>query len=118
MMRMRIFRGAWAISLLLVCVPPEVISRTYESYPGIFVYGGGPGTNIVEGNVIWNAGEGIQVVSDAVVRNNIIFNCEATGITAAPHGAMPAVRNVTIVNNTIFNAPVGVRMRWAKSTNA
>ncbi len=89
-----------------------------RQYPGIFVYGGGPGTNIVEGNVVWNAGEGIQVVSDAIVRNNIIFNCAATGITAAPHGAMPHVRNVSIVNNTIFNAPVGVRMRWAKSTNA
>jgi hypothetical protein len=39
-------------------------------YPGIFVYGGGPGTNLVEDNVSWRAGEGIQVVSDAVVRND------------------------------------------------
>src|SRR4051812_24976693 len=88
-----------------------------RKYPGIFVYGGGAGTNLVEGNVIWNAGEGIQVVSDAIVRNNIIFNCSATGITAAPHGAVPQIRNVIIVNNTIFNAPVGVRMRWAQATN-
>src|SRR6185503_8871965 len=88
-----------------------------RKYPGIFVYGGGPGTNVVEGNVIWNAGEGIQVGSDAIVRNNIIFNCSATGITAAPHAAMPRVRNTMIVNNTIFNAPVGVRMRWASATN-
>ena len=88
-----------------------------RKYPGIFVYGGGPGTNVVEGNVIWNAGEGIQVVSDAMVRNNIILNCSATGITAAPHAAMPRVRNTTIINNTIFNAPVGVRMRWASATN-
>ena len=86
-------------------------------YPGIFAYGGGQGTNVIEGNVVWNAGEGIQVVSDAIVRNNIIFNCSATGITATPHAAMPRVRNVTIVNNTIFNAPVGVRMRWANATN-
>jgi len=86
-------------------------------YPGIFVYGGGPGTNVVEGNAIWNAGEGIQVVSDAIVRNNIIFNCLASGITAAPHAAMPHVRNTTIVNNTICNAPVGVRLRWAGATN-
>lgn len=88
-----------------------------KKYPGIFVYGGGPGTNLVEGNVIWRSGEGIQVVSDAVVRNNIIFDCEATGITAAPHAAVPQIRNVTIVNNTIFNAAVGVRMRWAKASN-
>lgn len=86
-------------------------------YPGVFVYGGGPGTNTVEGNVIWNAGEGIQVVSDAIVRNNIIFNCSATGITAAPHAAMPRVRNAAIINNTIVNAPVGVRLRWAGATN-
>ena len=84
-------------------------------YPGIFVYGGGKGINIVEGNVIWNAGEGIQVVSDAVIRNNIIFNCSATGITTAPHAAVPHVRNVKIVNNTIVNNPRGVRFRWEKA---
>jgi hypothetical protein len=84
-------------------------------YPGIFVYGGGKGVNIVEGNVIWNAGEGIQVVSDAIIRNNIIFNCSATGITATPHAAVPYVRNVKIINNTIVNNPRGVLFRWAKA---
>jgi len=84
-------------------------------YPGIFVYGGGKDINIVEGNVIWNAGEGIQVVSDAVIRNNIIFDCSATGITAAPHAAVPHVRNVKIVNNTIVNHPRGVVFRWEKA---
>ena len=87
-----------------------------RKYPGIFVYGGGKGINIVEGNVIWNAGEGIQVVSDAIIRNNIIFNCSVTGITAAPHAAVSRVRNVRIVNNTIVNHPRGIRMRWAKAT--
>jgi len=87
-----------------------------RQYPGIFVYGGGKGINVVEGNVIWNAGEGIQVVSDAIIRNNIIFNCSVTGITAAPHAAMPKVRNVRIVNNTIVNHPRGIRIRWAKAT--
>jgi len=53
-----------------------------KQYPGIFVYGGGEGTNIVEGNVIWNAGEGIQVVSDAIIRNNIVFNCSIMLFTA------------------------------------
>ena len=88
-----------------------------RQYPGIFVYGGGKGINIVEGNVIWNAGEGIQVVSDAIIRNNIIFNCSVTGITAAPHAAMPKVRNVRIVNNTIVNHPRGIRMRWGGAPN-
>jgi len=88
-----------------------------RKYPGIFVYGGGKGMNIVEGNVIWNAGEGIQVVSDAVVRNNIIFNCSVTGITAAPHAAVPEMRNVKIINNTIVNHPRGVLIRWSKASN-
>jgi hypothetical protein len=88
-----------------------------RQYPGIFVYGGGPGTNVVEGNVIWRAGEGIQVVSDAIVRNNLIFDCLATGITAAPHAAVPQVRHATIVHNTIFNAPVGVRLGWSQATH-
>ena len=82
-------------------------------FPGIFVYGGGEGVNIVEANRIWNAGEGIQVVSDAIVRNNVIFDCSLTGITAAPHAAVPHVRNVRIVNNTVVNHPTGVRVRWA-----
>jgi beta-glucanase (GH16 family) len=84
-----------------------------RQYPGIFVYGGGKGINTVEGNVIWNAGEGIQVVSDAIIRNNIIFDCSATGITAAPHAAVPQMRNVKIVNNTIANHPRGVLIRWS-----
>ncbi len=82
-------------------------------YPGIFVYGGGKGVNVVEGNLIMRAGEGIQVVSDAVIRNNIIVDCTVTGITAAPHAAVPHVRNVRIVNNTILNHPRGVRIRWS-----
>jgi len=88
-----------------------------RQYPGIFVYGGGKAVNIVEGNVIFNAGEGIQVVSDAIVRNNIIFDCSATGITATPHAAMPRVRNVRIINNTIVNHPRGILIRWANATN-
>jgi len=88
-----------------------------RKYPGIFVYGGGKDLNIVEGNAIWNAGEGIQVVSDAVVRNNVIFDCLATGITAAPHAAVSKMRNVTIVNNTILGHPTGVRIRWSEAEN-
>lgn len=88
-----------------------------HQFPGIFVYGGGPGVNVVEGNLIWHAGEGIQVVSDALVRNNIIFACSATGITAAPHAAVSQVRNTTIVHNTIYDAPVGVRIRWSEAQN-
>jgi len=88
-----------------------------RKYPGIFVYGGGKGVNVVEGNVIFNAGEGIQVVSDAIIRNNIIFNCSVTGITAAPHAAVPNVRNVKIVNNTIVGHPKGILIRWKRAND-
>ena len=88
-----------------------------RQYPGIFVYGGGPKVNTVEGNAIWHAGEGIQVVSDAIVRNNIIIDCSVTGITAAPHAAVSEMRNVRIVNNTIANAPRGVLIRWSEAEN-
>ena len=88
-----------------------------RQYPGIFVYGGGPTVNVVEGNAIWNSGEAIQVVSDAIVRNNILFNSSSTGITAAPHGQVSSMRNVTIVNNTIHGNPEGIYVRWSGASN-
>ncbi|HSQ59376.1 MAG TPA: right-handed parallel beta-helix repeat-containing protein [Acidobacteriota bacterium] len=88
-----------------------------RQYPGIFVYGGGSAPNIVEGNAIWNSGEAIQVVSDAVVRNNVIFNSSVTGITASPHTQIATMKNVTIANNTIYGTPEGVYVRWTGATN-
>ena len=87
-----------------------------KRFPGIFVYGGGTPANVVEGNVIWNAGEAIQVVSDAVIRNNLILNSDV-GITAAPHVQVALMRNVTIVNNTIYGHETGVYVRWANAAN-
>lgn len=87
-----------------------------RQYPGIFVYGGGPEINTVEGNVIWNAGEGIQVVSDALIKNNVIFNCALTGITAAPHAVQKQIQNVTICDNEIVGHPTGVLLRWAQAS--
>ena len=88
-----------------------------KRFPCIFVYGGGDGVNIVEGNAVWNCGEGIQVVSDAIVRNNIVFNSSVTGITAAPHAAIPHIRNVAIVNNTVVGHPTCFYIRWEKAEN-
>ncbi len=93
----------------------DTISGT--QYPCIFVYGGGNGPNIVEGNAMWNCGEAIQVVSDAVVRNNLILNSLRTGITAAPHAQVSQVRNVTIVNNTIYGHPECLFIRWSGASN-
>jgi len=62
-----------------------------KQFPCIFVYGGGSALNVVEGNAMWSCGEAIQVVSDAIVRNNLILN-SGTGITAAPHAQVPQLR--------------------------
>ncbi|MCD6392843.1 MAG: right-handed parallel beta-helix repeat-containing protein [Planctomycetes bacterium] len=101
--------GSWGNTIRDNVIHDTNIGR---QYPGIFVYGGGKGVNVVEGNVIWRAGEGIQVVSDAVIQNNVIFDCSYSGISAGPHAAVKEVGNARIVNNTIFNNPRGVRIRW------
>ena len=85
-------------------------------YPCIFVYGGGAAQNIVEGNALWNCGEAIQVVSDAVVRNNLILNSDV-GITAAPHAQVSQVDNVSIVNNTIYGHDPCLYIRWSGAPN-
>ena len=87
-----------------------------QRFPGIFVYGGGSATNLVEGNVIWNSGEAIQVVADAEVRNNLILNSDV-GITAAPHSQVALMKNVTIANNTIYGNGEGLYVRWSTATN-
>jgi hypothetical protein len=61
---------------------------------------------------MWNCGEAIQVVSDAVVRNNLILN-STNGITAAPHAQVAQMRNVMIVNNTIYGHSTCVFVRWS-----
>lgn len=88
-----------------------------QKYPCIFVYGGGGGINIVEGNVMWNCGEAIQVVSDAIIRNNIILNSAYSGITAAAHEQVATMKNVTIVNNTISGHPECVSIAWNNASN-
>ncbi len=88
-----------------------------RQYPCIFVYGGGAEVNIIDSNVLWNCGEAIQVVSDAIVRNNIILNSSISGITAAPHSQVSEMKNVTIVNNTIYGHPNCLYIRWSAATN-
>jgi Right handed beta helix region len=84
-------------------------------YPCIFVYGGGPDVNIVERNALWNCGEAIQVVSDAVVRNNLILNSDV-GITAAPHQQVSQMENVAIVNNTLYGHIDCLYLRWSSAS--
>ena len=73
-------------------------------YPGILVYGvtnanvGSP--NIIEGNVVWNCNQDIDIVADAIVRNNIVMGT----IETQSHAQVPVMRNVTIVNNTVIGS--------------
>jgi hypothetical protein len=87
-------------------------------YPGILVYGTGANpVNIVEGNAVWNCGEGIVAIADAVVRNNIVFNSNS-GFGSYGHVQVSQMKNVTAVNNTLYNNDVGLYIRWGStSTN-
>lgn len=63
--------------------------------------------NLVAGNVLWNCrSEGITVMSDATIENNIVFDA-GTGINIQTYGdesfsGTSAVENLKIRNNTVF----------------
>jgi parallel beta-helix repeat protein len=73
------------------------------SYPGIIVYGtDGKSPNIVERNLIWRAGDhGIQAAADAIIRNNVVFDCRADGIYSRAHQSA-VVGNLQVVHNTVI----------------
>ena len=85
-------------------------------FPCILVYGGGSTVNTVEGNVMWNCGEGIYAVADAVVRNNIVLSSGA-GISSYPHDVVAQMKNLTIVNNTIVGQQECLFLRWSAIQN-
>jgi hypothetical protein len=73
-------------------------------YPGITMYASaGRAPNVVTGNVVWNTGDnGIQLVGDATVTNNVVFAAGAYGIYAKPsQGWSPA--NLTVAHNTVVS---------------
>jgi hypothetical protein len=74
-------------------------------YPGITMYGTqGQPLNVVEGNIVWNAGDnGIQTVGDVIVRNNVVVGSGNNGIQSKPSQA-EVPTNVTIVHNTVVGA--------------
>ncbi len=81
-------------------------------YPGIFVYGTNTNAiNIVEENVIWSCLEGIYAVADAIVRNNIVLD-SGTGLSLYSHAQVAQMKNVTAINNTLYNNTNGVYVRW------
>ncbi len=72
-------------------------------FPGILAYGtsGNGAPNIFEGNVVWGSdNETVQIASDAIIRNNLIFASDKGSFLSQNHqAARPG--NLTIVNNTI-----------------
>ena len=103
----------------------NVIHNT--KYPGILVYGtDGQAPNIIEQNVVWNPGNhGIQVASNAIVRNNLVFmNVDAEyhdpsnatdAIRSQPHqSAVPG--NLEIIHNTIVSHHSGIRVHSDNGT--
>ena len=85
------------------------------SYPGILVYGTGTNpANVVEGNVIWNCLEGISALADAIVRNNIVIS-SGCGLCIYSHAQVSQRKNVTAVNNTVYNNDSGLYYRWSGS---
>lgn len=77
------------------------------NYPAITMYGFADGAgdpNLVERNFVWGTVDnGIQVVGQVIVRNNIIVDAGANGIHAkGSQGFLP--HDVEIVHNTIINA--------------
>ena len=73
-------------------------------YPGIIVYDAdGKEPNVLEGNLIFNgADNGIQAAADAIIRNNLIFNCKGAGIYSRDHQSA-VVGNLKILHNTVIN---------------
>lgn len=76
------------------------------NYPGILLYGNGgrPERNVIERNIILRSREGgIQIAADAIVRNNLIIDCNDSCIVSQSHqGANP--QNLDILHNTLINS--------------
>ncbi|MFK7887554.1 MAG: right-handed parallel beta-helix repeat-containing protein [Gammaproteobacteria bacterium] len=89
------------------------------SYPCIFAYGHGAGApNVIESNLVYNCGEAILVSADAIVRNNLVVSSSSHGIHSRQQNPAPGVKNLSIVNNTIYGThPTCVQLRWNNATN-
>ncbi len=101
-------------------VRDNVIVRS--QYPGITMYGfaGSGAPNIVERNLVWHTtlDNGIQVVGQIIVRNNIVIDAAANGIQSKPSQNFTP-HDVTIINNTIVSA-AAVCLKtnnWSTETN-
>ncbi|HEU0036832.1 MAG TPA: right-handed parallel beta-helix repeat-containing protein [Kofleriaceae bacterium] len=87
-----------------VTVRDNVIARS--RFPGITMYGytGAGAVNVVERNLVLDAGDnGIQIVGQVRVRNNLVLGSVGNGIhSKASQGLIPD--DVEIVHNTVVGA--------------
>jgi hypothetical protein len=78
-------------------------------YPCIFAYGTLDAQrdrpNVIEGNVLSGCGEAIQVVSDAIVRKNIVLSSQQA-LATYYHAQVPTQRNLRIEDNTFIGSPL------------
>jgi MYXO-CTERM domain-containing protein len=96
----------------------NVIVRS--QYPGITMYGfaGGGAPNVVERNLVWTTQDnGIQIVGQIVVRNNIVIGAAGNGIQSkASQGFSPD--GAIVEHNTVWGAGAACFKSndWATST--
>ena len=81
----------------------NVIRGTSKTFPCIKIESANDATrtNLVERNICFNGDSGIETYGDCIVRNNIVFNCDL-GIYSRDDAKYP-LRNVQIINNTVYN---------------
>jgi hypothetical protein len=87
-----------------VAVRDNVIVRSKQAGISTHGFAGSAPPNIVERNLVWTTlGDGVRVVGQVRVRNNIVLGAGASGIHAqASDGHLPA--DLEIVNNTVVDA--------------
>jgi hypothetical protein len=68
---------------------------------------------VAEGNAVWKSALGLEALSDAILRDNVVFGCPKslesyryTGDSAYAPGNAP--RNLSIVHNTFYGGAVGL----------
>ena len=91
-----------------VTVQDNVISAS-TGYPSFTIYGTYKTDNNLRyriyRNFIYNSSDsGIQCTSDAEIVNNIIVNSQYNGISIRARNLDGKMQNITIANNTIYNA--------------
>ena len=81
----------------------NVILGTNKTFPCIKIESADDATrtNLVERNICYDGDSGIETYGDCIVRNNIVFNCDL-GIYSRDDAKYP-LRNVKIINNTVYN---------------